>query len=1226
MREPRGTGLFQVTVRRPVAILMVTVAAVVFGVFSYRLLPVELMPDISYPSLTVRTEYPGAAPEEVEENVVRPLEEALGVVGGLVRLSSISRAGIGDVTLEFTWDTQMSQAWQEVTERLDGVFLPDEAEKPLILRYDPSLDPVIRLVVASSAEEDQGPSGLKRIRTYAEQELKRNLEQVEGVAAIRVLGGLEEQISVDLNEDALRRTGLSIQEVVRRLSVENVNLAGGDIREGDTRYLVRTVNEFRGLPEIEDLVVAKVQGRDVRLRDIGVVRSGWADRKVITRLHQAEAVELELQKEADFNIVSMAAAVKEAVGKLRAELPEGWSLEVVSDRSTFIRASVNEVISTAILGGLLAVLVLYLFLRDFRTTAVISVAIPVSVAAVFAPMNLSGLSLNIMSLGGLALGIGMLVDSGIVVVESIARCREEGDGREESVIRGTSEVGTAVIASTLTTVAVFFPMVFVEGVAGQVFADLALTVVFALLASLLVSIFLVPALVAKVGAGEEERDGPRLTILNRVVQAVRFRSLEMIRPDSPNAMARLCSRVLPFIPFLLLAAWIFRPEFPSSTGMSGGGRHGMGGRPGMGGTPSPPAPDIEWSRLFLVLFGLFVLLAVGAALVNGFLKAREGKTVFRKGAALVLNVLIGPILVVVESAWRLLVWAMILVGGLLGGAFLLLLRLLKILLWPLVAVFDLSFGWLQRIYPRLIRGALAHRVYVLALVVVCLGLTAFGFTRLDSSLIPEVHQGEFDFEFSLPVGTPLEETLRDVSPMEAAAVADPRVERVVLKVGADPQGDSKPEEGENTAKLSVMLVPPEKAGSVFARVRNLFREIAVSLAHAGSGGAAAQREEKVIADLRSRLASMPDLQARITRPVLFSFRTPIEVEVEAYDLGTLRKLGEAVRNEMERIPGLSDVETTARPGSPEVQITYNRPALVRLGLDLQSVADLVRTKVQGFAATEYRKRERRIDIQVRLAKGDRTTVRQLRNLVVNPGSPVPVPLSAVASVEIAAGPADIRRVGQRRTALVQANIVGGGLGQVSDAIRKRLSAMDWPSNTSWRLAGQVQEMEQSSRSLWLALLLSVFLVYVVMASQFESLLHPLLIMVTVPLAMFGVVILLAALSIPLSVVVFLGMIMLAGIVVNNAIVLVDYVNTLRGRGMEMEEALVEAGNVRLRPILMTTATTVLGLLPMASGLGDGAEIRTPMALTVIAGLVASTILTLVVLPTLYALVEGGRRE
>ncbi len=1180
---------------------MVTVACVVFGVFSYQLLPVELMPDITYPSLTVRTEYSGAAPEEVEENVTRPLEEALGVVSGLTRISSVSRAGLSDVTLEFTWETAMNQSWQEVTERLDTVFLPDDADKPLILRYDPSLDPVIRLALASSLEGDEGPEGLLRLRTFAEQELKRRLEQVEGVASIRVLGGLEEQVSVSLDEAALRRTGLSIQEVVRRIAAENVNLAGGDIKEGDTQYLVRTLGEFAGLAEIESLVIARVGGRELRLRDIGSVTSGWADRLVITRLGQEEAIEIEIQKEADANVVSMADAVRAALegsgqeAGLRTLLPEGWRLELVSDRSTFIRGSVREVLMTAIVGGVLAVLVLYLFLGDLRITAVVSIAIPVSIAATFAPMNLAGLSMNIMSLGGLALGIGMLVDSGIVVVESIARCREEGDELVDAVVRGSSEVGTAVVASTLTTVAVFFPMVFVEGVAGQVFTDLALTVVFSLLASLMVSIFLVPALVAKVGVTKEDQGSPRLPLRERLRRVLRFRTLGPLSAEPPQGTwPRRLGMILLVLP-LAVVLWIIAGRMTE-------------------------LPDVA-TVLLGALFGAFGLAVLVTNLV---LRLRAGSIV---GAFLLL--IFDPVLLVLESVWLGAVGLLTLVILLAWGLLRVLGAILGVLLIPLAWLQRTLYGALSRGYPRLIRAALKQRAAVLALAALLIVLTGWGATRLDTSLIPEVHQGEFDLELSLPVGTPVEETLREVVPLERWAAADPRLDRVMLKVGADPEADSGPEEGEHTARLSMHVAPAPKPESLPGRIAFLANRAWASVAHAGAGGQAAVREEEVIEDLRAYLSTLPDLEAKVTRPVLFSFRTPIEIEIEAYDLGALRGIGESVRQELTSIPFLSDVKTTARVGSPEVQIAYDREALVRLGLDLREVAELVRTKVKGSSATEYRRRERRIDVVVRLGEADRATVRQLRNLVVNPGAAVPVPLSAVARVEVAAGPADIRRVGQRRVALVQANIASGGLGKARDAILEALSRVNWPPEVSWRLAGQVQEMERSSRSLWLALLLSIFLVYVVMASQFESLVQPLLIMITVPLALCGVVFVLLLMKISLSIVVFLGMIMLAGIVVNNAIVLVDYVGTLRKRGMATDEALVEAGSVRLRPIMMTTATTVLGLLPMALGLGDGSEIRTPMALTVIAGLVVSTLLTLVILPTAYAALDsltGGSRD
>ena len=1197
MSDPSTEGFFSVTLRRPVAIFMVTLATAVFGIFSYRLLPVELMPDITYPSLTVRTEYPGSAPQEVEDNVTRPIEEALGVVGGLVRLSSVSRAELSDVTLEFTWDTSMGEAWQEVTERLDTVFLPEDSDKPLILRYDPSLDPVLRLALASTREEDQGPDGLKRLRIFAEQELKRRLEQVEGVAAVRVLGGLEEQISVELHEEALRRTGLSIQEVVRRLAVENVNLAGGDIKEGDTQYLVRTVNEFRSLSEIADLLVARIEERDLKLRDLGTVSSGWADREVITRFKGVEAVEIEIQKEADANMVAMAADVREAVegspasGRTAAKegfhvlLPRGWSLDLISDRSTFIRAAVNEVRNAAILGGLLAVLVLYLFLRDFRPTAVISVAIPISVAATFAPLNLSGLSLNIMSLGGLALGIGMLVDSSIVVVESIARCREEGDTGDRAVVRGTSEVGGAVVASTLTTVAVFAPMVFVVGVAGQVFGDLALTVVYSLLASLFVALFVVPALAAKVGRVGES-PSRKLPILDRISEVLRYRSLGPVSGDAGPGWARL----LPVAPLLGLGAALVWWK--------------VSGRIAIG----VAAPAV-----------LLVLLVLGFNLISR-LRSRRGLLGFL-GAVFSL-LMIDPVLIAIESIWLMIVWSLLLVGipilviGRGAG------WLLRFLLIPLLGAVNAFLRLLQRAYPAVIRAALQKRAPVLAVAVVGMGLMVLGFFNLDSALIPEVHQGEFDLELTLPVGTPIESTLLAVAPLATVAIDDPRIDRVLLKVGADPEADSGPEEGDHTARLTVHLAPREAARGALRRLGGLFRRIGSSLAHASEGGLEAVREEAVADDLRQALGRMPELQAKLSRPVLFSFRTPIEVEVEAFELDRLRLLGDAVRSELETVAGLTDVKSSARPGSPEIQIVYDREALMRLGLDLRTVADLVRTKVRGSTATEYRKRERRIDIVVRLTQVDRATLRQLGNLVVNPGEVVPIPLSAVAEVTVGTAPADIRRVGQRRVSLVTGNIRGRGLGRVSQDLQTKLDAMDWPEGTGWSLSGQAREMERSTRSLWAALAISIFLVYVVMASQFESILHPLLIMVTVPLALLGVVAVLYLLSIPLSVVVFLGMIMLAGIVVNNAIVLVDYVNTLRKRGLPLEEALVEAGRVRLRPILMTTSTTVLGLLPMAMGLGDGAEIRVPMALTVIAGLLTSTVLTLVILPTAYAAAEG----
>ncbi|HEX2162552.1 MAG TPA: efflux RND transporter permease subunit, partial [Thermoanaerobaculia bacterium] len=541
---PGRTGaVSRFVTERPVAVFMVVAAAVVFGYFSAQRLPVTLMPEMSYPTLTVRTEYPGAAPEEVENDVSRPIEEALGVVGGLRRISSISRAGVSDVVLELAWETEVAEATQEALEKLDLVFLPDGAERPLLLHYDPQLDPVLELSLSGTGARFAGEEGLKRLRRLADLEVKRALEPIEGVAAVRVRGGLEEEIHVLLDEEQLARTGISIGQVIQRLRQENINVAGGTIKEGRTEYMVRTLNEYQDPDEIADTVVARIDGRDVRVGDLGAVLRGHKDRELVTRTDGGESVQIDVFKEADANIVALADRVRRRLGETDPEelariaaggpaaaaegeeagegeearpggpggpgpgapvglapelfVAEGARLSVVADRSIFIRDSIDSVIDAAIGGGLLAILVLYLFLRNVRSTVIVGISIPASLLITFAPLHLAGISLNVMSLGGLALGVGMLVDSSIVVLESIFRCREEGDSILAAAVRGTEEVRGAVIASTLTTVAVFFPMVFVEGVAGEVFGDLGLAVVVSLSASLLVAVFLVPMLASR---------------------------------------------------------------------------------------------------------------------------------------------------------------------------------------------------------------------------------------------------------------------------------------------------------------------------------------------------------------------------------------------------------------------------------------------------------------------------------------------------------------------------------------------------------------------------------------------------------------------------------------------------------------------------------------------------------------------------------------------------------
>jgi HAE1 family hydrophobic/amphiphilic exporter-1 len=1116
--DPRRRRLGFVTTR-PVAVLMIFVAVMVFGGFSIRLLPVNLMPDISYPKLTVRTEYPGAAPAEVENNIARPLEEMLGVVTGLTGIESVSRAGYCDVILEFAWDTDMDEANQDVLEKVDAVRpnLPDGVEPPLILRYDPTLDPVMTLSMHGEGERFKGLVGLKLLRRLADREVRRMLEPVPGVAAVKVKGGLEEEVHVDVDEDALRRLGIGIDQIVSRLQQENINLAGGTMRDGRTRYLVRTVNEFTDVEDIASIVVLRREGRDVRLSDLAKVTHGHAERDVITRVDGREAVEIEVYKEADANIVDMAARVRERVDDMvspRLEDQFGATVAVASDRSQFIESSIAEVRDTAIIGGGLAVIVLLLFLRDLRSTAIVALSIPVSVLVTFAPLSLAGVSLNIMSLGGLAMGVGMLVDNSIVVLESIHRCRQEGDDLVAATLRGTEEVGGAVTASTLTTVAVFFPMVFVEGVAGQMFGDLGLAVVFSLLASLAVALFLIPMLASRAGLAGRDVGG--------------F-----------GAGMRLT-----------WGRWASGSDLRRSLG-------GIRRRPWL-------AAGLPYVLLRFVLHAAFDL--IGKVLLTLTI--------------VVLTLVLG-------------------VGWLVG-------RVLGVVVRPVLWIFGQMVDLLENAYPPVVRWSLRNRVIVYVASIGTFVLIGWGMGRLDSELIPELHQGEFTAQLKLPVGTPLPSTDEIVQPLEAEILErTPGLVAHTATIGSQADEGDASERGEHTARLRLDLERPKGGGL-------------------GATESAERIEAEALAAVREALADVPDLAVTIARPVLFTFKAPVVIEVRGNDLGDLAEGTRRVAEELRGLDGLRDVEASIQPGSPEVHIVYDRDAIARLGLDVRAVAERVRAEVQGEEATKLTRLDRKIPIRVRLANIDAATLDELRDLVVNPGSPRLVPLSAVAELEVGRGPNEIRRIGQQRVGIVTANVEGMALGGVARRIDDALSAATLPDGVTTAITGQSEEWETSSRSLYLALGLSVFLVYVIMASQFESLVYPLLILVTIPLAFAGVVVALLLLDMPVSVVVFLGAIMLAGIVVNNAIVLVDYTGTLKARGMTTEAALEMAGRVRLRPILMTTLTTMLGLLPMALGLGDGAEIRTPMAITVIAGLGLSTILTLVVIPTLYAGVDRLR--
>ena len=1081
-----GPPVYRWIVEHPVAVWMITIAAVVFGLVSYAQLPLNLMPDISYPTLTVRTEYAGAAPEEVEAQVSRPLEEALSTVEGLVEIESRSRAGIADVVLEFDWDTDMNGASQDVRERLQTTFLPDGAGRPLILRYDPSLDPILRVAVS-------GKTDLLSLREYADAELKRDLEALDGVAAVTVRGGLERLVLVEPREDWLAARGVTLAQLSALLASENVNVAGGIVREGENEYLIRTLNEFSTLDEVRALAVVRADGVRVPVGELARVSEGSADPEVVAELDGVPAVELEVYKEADANIVTVARAVK---AELEGDtLPEGYAFAILDDQARFIEASLANLFDDAVLGGLLAILVTFVFLRDWVTTGIISTAIPISLVCTFAVMYLGDISLNLMSLGGISLGVSMVIDSGTVVLESIQNHLDAGKNRMQAAIDGTSEVATAVFASVLTSMAVFFPIVFVEGIAGQIFRDLALTVVFSLAASLVVALVFIPMLAAR-----------RLVV---PAPPARLRDVPAAGPREAVAALRAKRR------------WWAWP----------------------------------WALVHFVAH--FSLATIGAA--------------FAMASAALARIGFVTLAAVFGALNRVSLW--------------------------FADVFLAVYGRVEARFAGWLDAALRRPFLVLffggASFVV--GLSLFG--SAGAELVPTVHQGRFTIEAALPVGTPLEKTIAVIEQVEREIRGTEGIASLYTVIGTERRADSKPDEGENTARLLVEMEP---------------------------GGDLAAREAALMDSLRAKLDTFPRLETRFRRPALFSFRTPVEVVLHGHDLDTLRTASTAGLAALEAVPGLTDLRSSLSRGYPEVRVRYDRARLDALGLGVGEVAGAVRTKVQGERATRLSRGERRVDLLVRLDETDRDSIASLGAINVNPRLTPPIRLDSVATVEEGEGPSEIRRIDQQRAVVLSANLAGFDLSGAGTAVKAALDRTALPAGVEFEIGGQNRELERSMGSLQLALALAVFLVYVIMASTFESVRDPFVILFSVPLALVGVAAGLWLTDTPVSVVVFIGLIVLAGVVVANAIVLVDAINRLREEGRPLQDAIREAAAIRLRPILITALNSVLGLAPLALGFGEGAEIQRPLAITVIFGLASSTVLTLVVVPVVYRLVTGRR--
>ncbi|MHC5149381.1 efflux RND transporter permease subunit [Stenotrophomonas rhizophila] len=1118
-----GGGLVEFATRRRVTIAMFTVTLMLFGFIALGNLKVNLLPDLSYPTLTVRTEYTGAAPAEIETLITEPVEEAVGVVKNLRKLKSISRTGQSDVVLEFAWGTNMDQASLEVRDKMEALNLPLEAKSPVLLRFNPSTEPIMRLVISAKTDPSSDAEAVRQLtelRRYADEDLKKKLEPVTGVAAVKVGGGLEDEIQVDIDQQKLAQLNLPIDTVIKRLKEENINISGGRLEEGSQRYLVRTVNQFADLEDIRNLLVTTqssngsaadaamqqmfaiaastgsdaavaaasaaqsassssstniANGVPVRLKDVATVRQGYKEREAIIRLGGKEAVELAIYKEGDANTVSTAEALRARLEQIKGQVPGDAELTTIEDQSRFIEHAISDVKKDAVIGGILAILIIFLFLRDGWSTFVISLSLPVSIITTFFFMGQLGLSLNVMSLGGLALATGLVVDDSIVVLESIAKARERGLSILQAAIVGTREVSMAVVASTLTTIAVFLPLVFVDGIAGQLFRDQALTVAIAIAISLLVSMTLIPMLSSLKG-----------------------------RP--PLAF----------------------PEEP---------------------THQPWQPDSRW------------------------LKPVAGS---RRGVGTLVRWICFGMAWSVIRVWRGLVAV---VGPVMRKAS-------DVAMKP--------YAGAERGYLKLLPGALHHPGKVLGLAALAFVGTMALVPMLGADLIPQLAQDRFEMTAKLPAGTPLKQTDALVREMQLAHAKDDSIASLYGVSGSGTRLDASPtESGENIGNLTVVM----------------------------AGGGNARTEAAITERLRESMQQHPGVQVDFARPALFSFSTPLEVELRGQDMAPLETAGKALAAMLRNNPHYADVKSTVEEGFPEIQIRFDQERAGALGLTTRQIADVVVKKVRGDVATRYSFRDRKIDVLVRAQEGDRASVDSIRRLIVNPGSNRPVTLDSVAEVVATNGPSEIHRADQTRVAVVSANLrdidLGGAVREVQDMVAKQPLG----AGVGMHIGGQGEELADSARSLIFAFGLAIFLVYLVMASQFESLLHPFVILFTIPLALVGAILALMLTGKPISVVVFIGLILLVGLVTKNAIILIDKVNQLREAGVPKREALVEGARSRLRPIIMTTLCTLFGFLPLAVAMGEGAEVRAPMAITVIGGLLVSTLLTLVVIPVVYDLLD-----
>jgi len=1021
--------LAEVSVKRPVTIIMAMLVIMLLGGISMTRLPIDLLPNIEIPVSIVVTQYSGVGPQEIEKLITSPLEGAVSTVPNIDTVTSQTTEGTSIVIAQFKNGTDMDFATLQMREKVDQIKsrLPSEAGAPMVMKLDLGSMPVVTLTLSGHDAD------LAKLQSIAEDKLKPQLERVAGAASVSVAGGYEDQVKIKTHLEKMNGYGLTINSLAMLIGSENLNAPGGEVQKGTQELTIRTTGEFQSLNEIEELLIPLPKGGQIRLKDIADVGIEHKEVTAISKSNGEKSVSISIQKQSGTNTVAVSDGVNAAVDAFALEYPE-LKINVVMDQSVAIKQSIKTVENEAIMGGLLAIVVVFIFFHNIRTTFITATAIPIAMMATFACLYFAGITINMMTLGGLTLAMGRLVDDNIVALENIHRHRQEGYSKVEAAIKGVSEVGMAIFASTLTTVAVFLPIVFVQGIVATIFRELAMTFAISLMASLLVSLTLVPTLSAKLMQAEAIPEG--------------------------------------------------------RTGVKG--------------------------------------------LVDRF------------------------------SRW-----------------------------------FDRLFGRVEATYKKFLHYGLYHRKTVMVMATLVFVISGASALSLGAEFMPASDVGQLTVSATLPDGAKLQDTEDVVTKIEGKLEGITEIESAFTQIGGS-GGLSLGGDTANTGSVSIQLVDLD------ARNRSV---------------------EQVGDDIRSLTKDIPGVEIAVTITDTMQMggsTTPIDIAIKGEELDQLKKIGTDMQSIVASVDGTREVKTSMTEGVPEVVVKVNRSNATQFGLSAAQISQAVKGTISGTTATRYRYEGTEIDV---VLSGDETFKTSLDNLGQTPiptPSGITVPLSQVAEVEMGRGPVMIQRTGQTRVVHVTSQIIDRDLKSVTTDIETKLKGYQIADGYSYEVIGENKELMDSFKDLGLALILAILLVYMILAAQFESLLHPFTIILSLPMGFSGGMLGLFITRTTLSVPSFIGLILLVGIAVSNAIVLVDYIIKRRERGEQREEAIENAGPIRLRPILMTTLATILGLLPMALGIGEGSETMAPMAVVVIFGLALSTVSTLLLVPVIYTIFEDIR--